>query len=94
MFEQVDGFDVKVNRVEDQDEPHVHVYKSGIEYRISLVTGRVVTYGGRGASTKAQGRKAERLVAANIEACWTEWNKWHTSKAQKPDAPANQRRRK
>jgi hypothetical protein len=94
VCDQVDGFDVKVNRVEDQDEPHVHVYKSGIEYRISLITGRVMTYGGRGASTKAQGREAERLVAENIKACWTEWNKWHKSKAKKQDGTTNQRTRK
>ena len=94
VFPQVGGFDVKVNRIEDQDEPHVHVYRGGIEYRISLVTGLVMTYGGRGTSTKAQGRAAERLVAEHIEECWTEWNKWHRSKAQKRDSTANRRTRK
>jgi hypothetical protein len=29
VFPQLNGFDVRVNRVEDQDEPHVHVYKAG-----------------------------------------------------------------
>jgi hypothetical protein len=55
----VDGFDVKVNRIEDRDEPHVHVYKGGVEYRVSLISGRIMTYGGHGTSTKAQ-RKAAR----------------------------------
>ena len=75
VFPQIDGFDVKVNRVEDQDGPHVHVYKAGVEYRISLITVRVLTSGGAG-STKAQGRAAERLVHEHIDECWKEWKKW------------------
>jgi len=94
VFPQVDGFDVKVNRIEDKDEPHVHVYKGGVEYRISLVSGRVMTYGGHGTSTKAQGRAAERLVVAHIEQYWTEWNRWHRSKMHKQSRDANPRTRR
>jgi hypothetical protein len=83
VIDQVDGFDIKVNIVEDRDEPHVHVYKGGLEYRVSLATCRIMTYGGSGKSTKAQGRRVERLVAEHLEACWTEWNKWHKSSSRK-----------
>jgi hypothetical protein len=38
-------------------------------------------YGGRGTPTKTQGRWDKRLVADNINACWTEWNKSHENKA-------------
>lgn len=72
VFPQTNGFDVKVNIVEDQDEPHVHVYKAGAEYRVSLVTGRVLTSGGAG-STGAQARVAEHLVQEHIDQCWKEW---------------------
>ena len=89
----MDWFDVKVNRIEDQDEPHVHVYEGGIEYRISLVTGLVMTYGGRGTSTKAQGRAAERLPK-HIEECWTEWNKWHRRNSQVRSRAAHRRMRR
>jgi hypothetical protein len=77
VIPRTEGFDVRVNQVEDRDEPHVHVYKGGVEYRISLITGRVMTYGGSGKATKAQGRAAERLVAGHADACWREWKKWH-----------------
>ena len=76
VFPRINGFDVKVNRVEDQDEPHVHVYKAGAEYRVSLTTGRVLTSGGA-SSTKAQSREAERIVEEHIDECWEEWKKWH-----------------
>jgi len=74
VFPQINGFDVKVNIIEDQDGPHVHVFKAGVEYRISLETCKVLTYTG---GTKAQARAAERLIAERIDECWTEWNKWH-----------------
>jgi hypothetical protein len=74
VFPRIDGFDVKVNIIEDRDEPHVHVFKAGVEYRISLTTCKVLTYNG---GTMAQARAAERLIAKHIDECWMEWKRWH-----------------
>lgn len=74
VFPRTEGFDVKVNREEDQDEPHVHVYKAGVEYRVSIVTGKLMT---RTGGTKAQARDAVDLVNDHIDECRREWNRWH-----------------
>jgi len=77
VLPQINGFDVKVNRDEDQDEPHVHVYKSGVEYRVSIVTGTLLTATG---GTAAQAKAAVRLVREHLNECRMEWNKWHNTR--------------
>jgi hypothetical protein len=75
----VDGFAVRVNIVEDGEGAHVHVVKGGREYRVRLLPddARLMTMGGREKVTRAEARRAVKIVHDNLAACWAEWRKWH-----------------
>jgi hypothetical protein len=76
----INGFALRVNIVEDGEGPHVHVVKGGREYRVRILhdDAQLMTMGGREKTTQTEARRAVRIVRENLEACWAEWNKWHT----------------
>lgn len=78
----VEGFAVRVNILEDGEGPHVHVIKGGREYRVQLLEtdAKLMTVGGREKATQAEARRVVRIVKEHLEACWTEWKKWHERK--------------
>jgi hypothetical protein len=75
----VDGFAVRVNIIEDGEGSHVHIVKGGREYRVQLLAddAKLMTMGGREKTTRAEARRAVAIVRDHLDACWTEWKKWH-----------------
>ncbi|MEX2272133.1 MAG: DUF4160 domain-containing protein [Vicinamibacterales bacterium] len=69
-----DGFEVRLYTF-DHPPPHVHVAKAGAILKIELSTCHVVEISG--AISDRDVKRAERLVARNVEILKLEWEKYH-----------------
>ena len=69
-----EGFEIRIYTL-DHPPPHVHVFKAGAVMKIDLSTGMVTEVVGKISDRDV--RRAERLVADNIEDLREAWERLH-----------------
>lgn len=70
------GFTVLVF-TDDHEPAHVHVIRARSRMRFTLGEDHITLDKITGRPKKSDVRRAAKIVAENLEACWSAWRKYH-----------------